>query len=565
MTCPSASGRPTPTTSPAAPAPVGPAAPVPGVPAAPWASACPAWAAPAARRPRWLRHGPARADAHAARADAQPVVRPGRRRPRELQAGRADGAPAARRRGQHQADERAAARGRGVGAARRAVARGRDDAARRAPRTVAVWSPAQWVDTTMPTWQRLCDPVAQRVAGAWVEGLPEEARQMAGPMLGMISQVGGMAFGSQLGAGLAQLAKEVLTSSEVGLPLGPEGTAALLPAAIATLHRGPRPPGGRGARLPRRPRGRAPAPVRARAVAAPAPARHRRGVRPRHHHRHLAHGGARARRRPDRTRRSLQQAHELGDVRAADHRVAEGRAAPPRDPARARRGLGRRGRRRRRGRPPARRRRARARRCVAAAPPAGPPSRPSPPSSGLELRPRRLRDAAALWRALTDERGIEGRDAVWSHPDLMPTADDLDDPAALPRRHEAVGPARARRAPRESFTDLDDPLARLEAEMKAEQEAKDADRRTEPGRRATVRRPRAQSSRRRRLTVGLGDREARRPRRGPRGSRSRARCAGSAASSARNAGPCPGSRRWTSSCTSTWSSTQPGHLAQAAR
>ena len=103
---------------------------------------------------------------------------------------------------------------------------------------VAVWSPAQWVDTTMPTWQRLCDPVAQRVAGAWVEGLPEEARQMAGPMLGMISQVGGMAFGSQLGAGLAQLAKEVLTSSEVGLPLGPEGTAALLPAAITTFTEG---------------------------------------------------------------------------------------------------------------------------------------------------------------------------------------------------------------------------------------------------------------------------------------------------------------------------------------
>jgi uncharacterized protein (DUF2342 family) len=47
---------------------------------------------------------------------------------------------------------------------------------------------------------------------------------------------------------------------------------------------------------------------------------------------------------------------------------------------------------------------------------------------GLELRPRRMRDAANLWAALRDARGIDGRDAVWSHPDLIPTSADLDDP-----------------------------------------------------------------------------------------------------------------------------------------
>jgi len=47
---------------------------------------------------------------------------------------------------------------------------------------------------------------------------------------------------------------------------------------------------------------------------------------------------------------------------------------------------------------------------------------------GLELRPRRLRDAANLWSALRDRRGPEARDAVWSHPDLLPTTADLDDP-----------------------------------------------------------------------------------------------------------------------------------------
>jgi putative hydrolase len=47
---------------------------------------------------------------------------------------------------------------------------------------------------------------------------------------------------------------------------------------------------------------------------------------------------------------------------------------------------------------------------------------------GLELRPRRLREAAALWWGVTEKHGVAGRDAIWSHPDLLPSADDLDDP-----------------------------------------------------------------------------------------------------------------------------------------
>jgi hypothetical protein len=52
---------------------------------------------------------------------------------------------------------------------------------------------------------------------------------------------------------------------------------------------------------------------------------------------------------------------------------------------------------------------------------------------GLELRPRRLREAAAIWRGLTDARGIDGRDAIWAHPDLLPTAEDFDDPDGFVR------------------------------------------------------------------------------------------------------------------------------------
>jgi putative hydrolase len=49
---------------------------------------------------------------------------------------------------------------------------------------------------------------------------------------------------------------------------------------------------------------------------------------------------------------------------------------------------------------------------------------------GLELRPRALREATALWTQLRQARGVEGRDAVWRHPDLIPTAEDLADPTS---------------------------------------------------------------------------------------------------------------------------------------
>src|SRR6266568_1338793 len=106
-----------------------------------------------------------------------------------------------------------------------------------ASKTVA-WTANDWIEETLPTWKRLCDPVAEQVSGMWTQTLPEEARQVAGPMIGMLGQMGGLAFGSQLGQALGQLAGEVLTSTDIGLPLGPGGTAALLPAAISEFSKG---------------------------------------------------------------------------------------------------------------------------------------------------------------------------------------------------------------------------------------------------------------------------------------------------------------------------------------
>ena len=63
----------------------------------------------------------------------------------------------------------------------------------------------------------------------------------------------------------------------------------------------------------------------------------------------------------------------------------------------------------------------------------GPSERTFATLVGLELRPRMLREAAVLWAGLTDARGVDGRDALWAHPDLLPTAEDLEDPDAFVR------------------------------------------------------------------------------------------------------------------------------------
>ena len=57
---------------------------------------------------------------------------------------------------------------------------------------------------------------------------------------------------------------------------------------------------------------------------------------------------------------------------------------------------------------------------------------------GLELRPRRSRDAATLFSIVARAQGTTGRDAVWDHPDLLPGTEDLDDPSGYLVRREAA-------------------------------------------------------------------------------------------------------------------------------
>src|SRR5260370_18350834 len=117
------------------------------------------------------------------------------------------------------------------------------------------WSRAEWVEATLPVWSQLCDPIAERAVeamsgllcdepGELAADLPPEMRAMVGGLGGfgglgeMMKRIGGMMVGGQAGAAVGGLADEVVSSTDVGLPLGPAGTAAPLPAGVAPVGQG---------------------------------------------------------------------------------------------------------------------------------------------------------------------------------------------------------------------------------------------------------------------------------------------------------------------------------------
>ena len=300
----------------------------------------------------------------------------------------------------------------------------------------AAWTPQEWVDNTLDTWKRLCDPMAEQISNVWTSALPEGAGEqlaaMAGPLMAMMTQMGSMAFGSQLGQALGRLSKEVLTSTDIGLPLGPKGVAALMPGAIEAMSEGLE-----------HPRSEVLTFLAAREAA---------------HHRLFSHvpwlstqllGAVEAYARGMKIDMSgIEQLSSgfdpssLSDPSKMEELLSQGMFEPkatPEQTAALERletmlalvegwvqtvvsaALG--------DRIPStaalsemlRRRRATA----------GPAEQTFATLVGLELRPRKMREAAVLWERLTSAAGIDARDAVWNHPDLLPTSSDLDEPAGF--------------------------------------------------------------------------------------------------------------------------------------
>jgi putative hydrolase len=292
--------------------------------------------------------------------------------------------------------------------------------------SVAAWSRAQWVESTRPTWQRLVEPIADNVVRAMGEAMPDEARQMAGPLLGILTQVGGAMFGQQVGQALGELAGEVVGTTDVGLPLAEPGTAALLPTNVAAFGEGlaqsdhdillylalreaahqrlfvhvPWLRGhlfgaveefGKGTSID--------------VSKIEEQLGHLDPTDPQSMQEVLAGRLFEPERTPAQqaalTRLETMLALVEGWVDEVVTQATRDRmpsAEPLREAVRRRRAAG------------------------------GPAEQTFASLVGLELRPRRLRDAANLWAALRDAKGPAARDAVWAHPDLMPGPSDLDDP-----------------------------------------------------------------------------------------------------------------------------------------
>ena len=57
---------------------------------------------------------------------------------------------------------------------------------------------------------------------------------------------------------------------------------------------------------------------------------------------------------------------------------------------------------------------------------------------GATTGPRALREAHTVFAAIRSQRGAQARDALWAHPDLLPTPDDLEDPLGFAQGSGAV-------------------------------------------------------------------------------------------------------------------------------
>lgn len=298
------------------------------------------------------------------------------------------------------------------------------------------WSRAEWVEATMGTWKRLTEPVATSIAlalsNALTEQMPEEMKTMMGGATSMLQNMGGAMFGMQLGQAVGALSRDVVSASDIGIPLA-DNSMALLPANVAAF--------GEGLDVSEYD-------VRLfLAVREAAHARlfthvpwltghllgaiesYARGIHidmskiedvardidpsnPESVQAALSQGVFMPERTPAqdaalaRLETTLALVEGWVDELTAAATVNLESASALREMVRRRRATG------------------------------GPAENAFASLVGLELRPRRLRDAAALWSKLLEERGIAGRDAVWQHPDLLPTPEDLDDPSGFSARRQ---------------------------------------------------------------------------------------------------------------------------------
>lgn len=304
--------------------------------------------------------------------------------------------------------------------------------------TARLMSRAEWSKATMPLWTQLAEPVASSISDALTtvlsEQAPEEFKDMIGQATRMIRGIGGTMFAMQLGQVVGQLSTEVISGGDIGIPLL-DDEAALVPQNVNAFGEGLDIPMDQvqlylavrelaHARLFRQAKwlklhfiSSITAFARGIRIDTEAIEDLAAGFDPSNTEQ-LREAMTNGSLIPPKTDAQLAALERLEttlalvegwvDVVTQDATVRLPKAGAVAETVRRRRATG------------------------------GPAEQAFATLVGLELRPRRLREAAAMWRRVTDAVGVAQRDALWQHPDLVPTTADIDDPAALIQRLEAA-------------------------------------------------------------------------------------------------------------------------------
>ncbi len=305
---------------------------------------------------------------------------------------------------------------------------------------VRTWCRSDWVEHTMARWRTLAEPVAASVADALVAALRTQAPDAVatfdaqGVDIGgqMMRQLGGAVFGMQVGQAAGTLAREVFGSTDIGLPLIEGRGTALVPRNVADFAAGLDVPVDE-VRLFLALREASHARLFThvswlRAYLLGTVEAYARGITidmssleeavrsidptdPQALRDALSEGVFSLDTTPEQEAALLRLETALALVEGWVDEVTAAAARPHLPHTAALREM-------------MRRRRAAG----------GPAEDTFATLVGLELRPRRSRDAAKLWALISAEDGQTAREQVWDHPDLLPRPEDLDDPAGYRAR-----------------------------------------------------------------------------------------------------------------------------------
>ena len=97
----------------------------------------------------------------------------------------------------------------------------------------AAWCRSEWLEATFTGWQQMLEPVAQSMQRsiadtATSQQVPEEMAAMLGPMMAMMGKISSVMVAQQLGQAIGTLAQDAWSGSDIGIPLGTSTVTALV-------------------------------------------------------------------------------------------------------------------------------------------------------------------------------------------------------------------------------------------------------------------------------------------------------------------------------------------------